>query len=418
MIMARIVISTFGSSGGINPFLSLGIALRSRGHEVIFAVEENGKPAIVEAGFPVSILTGEGFGGLDLYNSQLFGGTTPITSFMVIVKHWILSSLQQKIEELRAICSNSDLLVARAGNLAAPIVSELVGIPWIYVTLTPFTVPSTYFQPHPFPLPLPSSVQRLANRVAWSLAVTALSKIVDKPVNRIRNSYRLTPNRNVMSIGHLSTVYNSVAVSESFFQPPPDWPSSVHMTGFCFWDTPKNWEEPTELTAFLTGPEPVIAVSSGSMAWMVKQEFSRFFEASIEAIGRVGAKALVIGAASNTLTKPLPKYVMAIPFAPFSQVYPRCAVAVHHAGPGTTAQALRAGIPSLALPWGLEQFFTAAQIERKSVGLWMNRAPYTAKRAALMLQSLLYDRAYQAHVEFIASQIRQEDGADTNSLWR
>ncbi len=39
--MARIVITTFGSIGDLNPFVALGLALRSNGHDVLFAVEAN-----------------------------------------------------------------------------------------------------------------------------------------------------------------------------------------------------------------------------------------------------------------------------------------------------------------------------------------------------------------------------------------
>ena len=36
--MARIVLTTFGSTGDLNPFIALGLALRSKGHDVLFAV--------------------------------------------------------------------------------------------------------------------------------------------------------------------------------------------------------------------------------------------------------------------------------------------------------------------------------------------------------------------------------------------
>jgi hypothetical protein len=42
--MARIVITTFGSTGDLNPFVALGLALRSNGHDVLFAVEANFEP--------------------------------------------------------------------------------------------------------------------------------------------------------------------------------------------------------------------------------------------------------------------------------------------------------------------------------------------------------------------------------------
>ena len=39
--MARIVMTPFGSTGDLNPFIALGLALRPHGHDVLFAVEAN-----------------------------------------------------------------------------------------------------------------------------------------------------------------------------------------------------------------------------------------------------------------------------------------------------------------------------------------------------------------------------------------
>src|SRR5947209_12450978 len=57
--MARIVVTTFGSTGDLNPFIALGFALRARGHDVIFAVEANFEPQLNLLGFPVRLLTGD-----------------------------------------------------------------------------------------------------------------------------------------------------------------------------------------------------------------------------------------------------------------------------------------------------------------------------------------------------------------------
>jgi rhamnosyltransferase subunit B len=57
--MARIVITTFGSTGDLNPFIALGLALRSSGHNVLFAVEANFEQQLSSLGFPVRLLTGD-----------------------------------------------------------------------------------------------------------------------------------------------------------------------------------------------------------------------------------------------------------------------------------------------------------------------------------------------------------------------
>jgi UDP:flavonoid glycosyltransferase YjiC (YdhE family) len=42
--MAKIVISTFGSSGDINPLIALGLGLQAQGHQIVFAVEDRAVP--------------------------------------------------------------------------------------------------------------------------------------------------------------------------------------------------------------------------------------------------------------------------------------------------------------------------------------------------------------------------------------
>ncbi len=162
---------------------------------------------------------------------------------------------------------------------------------------------------------------------------------------------------------------------------PPDWPAWVHQTGFCFWDAPNSWQEPSDLTAFLAGERPVVALSSGSMADKVGGAFDTMYRTGIEAIRRAGARTLLIGAPPGALPHPLPDDVYALAYAPFSQVYPRCAAVIHHGGMGTVAQSLRAGIPALVVPWGVDQFFTGAQLARVGAGRWLRRSSFTVPRA-------------------------------------
>lgn len=158
---------------------------------------------------------------------------------------------------------------------------------------------------------------------------------------------------------------------------------------------------------------PQELISFGSMAPFVKNAFTRSYRTSIAAIRRINARALVIGVAPEVLPDPLPEGVFALPFAPFSQVYPRCIAVIHHGGPYTVAEALRAGVPSLVVPWGIDQFFTAAQVERLGVGLWRQHRFYTVERAARALSTLIQGVRYKERVQAIAAQIAQEDGVAT-----
>eukprot|EP00752_Nemacystus_decipiens_P015141 g13488.t1 len=53
---------------------------------------------------------------------------------------------------------------------------------------------------------------------------------------------------------------------------------------------------------------------------------------------------------------------------------PRCSVAIHHGGSGTTAAVLRAGIPQVICPQQLDQFFWAERVRHLSVGCVLERS--------------------------------------------
>ncbi|HEX2912955.1 MAG TPA: glycosyltransferase [Chloroflexia bacterium] len=412
--MAKIVLTTFGSTGDLNPFLALGLGLKARGHEVFFAVENDFQATVQKAGFDqVYQLTGD-VSVINAYSKELYSSSNPLASLKIILNRYVLPSLPAKIEELKKLCVGVDLIVATSQQFAAMAASELTDVPCATVVLTPASLPSARVSPQPLPVKLPASLQRAVNRLQWSIGLRALASVTDKPVNAIRAGYGLPPRRFLINTGNLSEKFTALAVSPAFLQPQPDWPSQVRMTGFCFWDTPSDWTISPDLAAFLDGTKPVVAVSSGSISLQVKEAFDRFFEVSLLAIRRAGARALVIGANPENLPQPLPDDVMALPFAPFSLVYPRCAVVIHHGGIGTVAQALRAGVPSLVVPWGADQFFNAAQIERIGAGRWIKRKSFSSDKPASVLKEMLASNSsYKMAAQDIAVKINTEDGVGT-----
>ena len=106
--MARIVVTTFGSTGDLNPFIALALALRSRGHDVVFAVEANFQQQVSELGFPVRLLTGDQEKALASYSQQIFNNDQPLTSLKILVEHYILPTLPAKVAELREICQQAE----------------------------------------------------------------------------------------------------------------------------------------------------------------------------------------------------------------------------------------------------------------------------------------------------------------------
>ncbi len=408
--MARIVITTWGSAGDLNPFLALAHGLRARGHVVRFAVEAAFRADIEAEGFPTVLLSGDDEMTFRPYQRTLFNSPTPFASIRIIYTKYVLPTLRGRVRELREACRNADLLVAAGQQLAASFVAELDGIPWVSVVLSPVSVPSASLRTLLLPSFVPDRVQQRLNDAAWIIALAWMHRTFDGDLNAVRREHGLPPGRDLVTSGGLSRICTAVAVSPSFVPPPKDWPAWVHETGFCFHDGADAWDEPPAIAAFFADGAPVVAVSSGSMGPWVPTQFDRYFHTALAAIHRAGAKALVIGAAAGSLPDPLPDGVLAVEFAPFSRIYPRCAAVMHHGGIGTTAQSLQAGVPTFVLPWGADQFFSAVQVERSGAGRWMTRDVFTVQRGARTLTALLHDPRYRARARAIAAHIATEDG--------
>jgi UDP:flavonoid glycosyltransferase YjiC (YdhE family) len=141
--------------------------------------------------------------------------------------------------------------------------------------------------------------------------------------------------------------------------------------------------------------------------------FSNVYREAVAAVCAAGARALVVGAQREALPHPLPPNVYTLPFAPFSEVYPRCAAVINHGGIGSAAQALRAGVPQLVVPWAIDQFWTAAQIERIGAGRALRSRRFTAARAAELLRDLLHSTHYRTTCASLAARIAAEDGVAT-----
>lgn len=411
--MARIVLTTFGSAGDLNPFLATALGLRARGHEVIFAVEENFHPTVREAGFEVRHLTGDAATALAPYAKQMFGSSNPLVSVKALLDHYILPTLPQKVKELRAACDDADLLVSSASHIAGSIVADLSGIPWASLVLSPSVLPSAYIENLPIPFALPPHLQRLTTRLSWSIGSLLFRRIADAPINRLRASFGLPPRHNQFWLGGLSSRLICLACSPIFQPPAPDWPTSVRVTGFAFWDTPSSWHPASALQAFLEGDTPIIAITAGSVANSFASSFAQFYRTSISAIRAVGARALIIGATPDHLTSPHESDVLTIPFAPYSHIFPRCAAAIHHGGIGTAAQCLRYGVPSLVVPWGLDQFYTGGRLIHLDAGSMLLNRRYTVERATHTLRTLLDEPRYRQSTQSLAAKLSREDGVTT-----
>lgn len=180
-----------------------------------------------------------------------------------------------------------------------------------------------------------------------------------------------------------------------------------------FYDREEPGQELTpELCRFLDTGEPPIVFTLGSSA---VNDARDFFRVSVEAACALGRRAvLLIGTdPRNRSVEPLPASILACPYAPYSHLFPHAAAIVHQGGVGTTAQGMRAGKPTLIMPYSHDQPDNAARVSRQGLSRTIDRDHYTLDRLCQALSPLLTDPAYARHAAEIGRKVSAEDGLKT-----
>jgi UDP:flavonoid glycosyltransferase YjiC (YdhE family) len=107
----------------------------------------------------------------------------------------------------------------------------------------------------------------------------------------------------------------------------------------------------------------------------------------------------------------LPAAVFMIDSIPHAWLFPRVAAVVHHGGAGTTAAGLRAGVPSLVIPFTTEQEFWGQRVRNLGVGpAPIPRRKLTVDRLAQAIEEAVTNTAMRQRAAELGSKIQAEDG--------
>ena len=409
LFMSRILITTFGSLGDLNPYCALAAGLRARGHDPIIATSA-GYRAKVEA-------LGVGFHPV---RPDITEVATPemMRRVMhhrmgpeVVVRELFMSRLRETLEDTLPAMEGVDLMIAHSLSYSARLAAELRGVRWISTILQPLAFLSASEVPTMMPGPLfplvralgPAFGRGIISLVRWHV------RNWGRPWHELRTELGLRPAGDPVIDGQHSPELVLALFSEVFGPRQADWPTQTKLAGFLFTDDEDaKGGLPGELSRFLEeGPAPLV-FTLGSAAVM---DAGLFFEYSVDAAERLGKRAvLMVGPEPRNHPSRLPKGMIAVPSAPFSLLFPRAAAIVHQGGVGTTAQAMRAGRPMLVMPYAHDQPDNAARVVRLGIARTISRFRYNAHSATRELTRLLEDPAYGINAVRVGELIRRENG--------
>uniref|UniRef100_Q023U1 Glycosyl transferase, family 28 n=1 Tax=Solibacter usitatus (strain Ellin6076) TaxID=234267 RepID=Q023U1_SOLUE len=402
--MARILFATFGSYGDVHPYMAVGIELRQRGHAVTIATSATYAAKVASEGLAFHAVRPD----LSLDNTALLAYVMDTLRGSERVVRHIGAVVRESYEDTLPAARQADLIVTHPITFGAVLVAEKLGLPWVSSVLAPISFLSAWDPPVPAPVPGLIKLRALGPgfmRAVWQLAKFDTRRWL-KPVLALRSELALPDRGHPLFEGSHSTGTVLALFSRYLAEPQPDWPPRTVVTGFPFFD--RHHEQQAiapELDRFLSaGPAPVV-FTLGSSAVAAAGDFYRD---SLKAVETLGVRAVFLtGAYSQGLPAKLPASVIAIPYAPHSEIFPRASAIVHQGGVGTTAQAMRSGRPMLVVPFAHDQFDNGERVRRFGAADVVYRSRYHAATAAAALCRLLHRDAAAAK---LGELVRAENG--------
>ena len=404
----KIVIATIGSLGDLHPAIALALELQARGHQITLATSAVYQKKIEQTGINFRSLRP------DLPKSPEVAKKImhPTKGLEFFLRKIFLPALPETYTDLMNAVEGCNLLITNELIFPASAISEKIGIAWISYTLQPASFFSIYD-------PLLIAVPYLAKSRflgVWAVKLfKQLAKFMTRswaePIRQLRKELEL-PNVNVSSPlfeEKFSPDLVLAMFSSVFAKPQPDWVKQAKITGFTFYDRLyPNSGLSTELREFLSAGEAPVVFTLGSAA---VNTAGNFYTESAIAVEKLGCRAVFL--VGNTKLENLPYNAIAVDYAPYSELFPYAKVVIHQGGIGTTAQALRTGVPMLVVPFSYDQPDNAVRVVSLGVGRTISRKKYHHELAIQELQILLNNSQYKTKSTEIAQIIRAENGTKT-----
>lgn len=390
----RVLMITPGTRGDVAPMAGLGSRLQGLGYDVAIAANPAYAPLVVESGCGFRPLPGD---LTELIRQPAPGAKATGGS---VLSFW--RKLSEYMEgaaagTLAAAEDGADVILANSVAPYAYDVAEALGIPAIGAHLQP-TEPSAAYPP--VLMNSARSLGSLGNKIIGERAAAGPAPY-DAPSARLRKALGLTRESRAAGERRRRKAKATIlhGISPTVLPRPADWHSGLVMAGYWWPAVEPDWQPSADLVDFIAAGPPPVFVGFGSSAH-IDPAFI------LESTRRAGVRAVVQGAEGV-----LGDDAIGVGSVPHEWLFPRMATVVHHAGAGTTAAGLRAGVPTVGVPVYTDQPLWASRVA--ALGAGPAPIPYkklTPERLGDAIQEAVSTPSYALRAAELGAAIAKEDG--------
>lgn len=397
----RVALVCNDSRGGVQPYVALARGLRDAGHDVRAVAPSDLASLFTDVGVEVRPLAGSVEAVLRASGGAAERGAVASTR---LAMRELPARLGGWTRQTLEACEGVDLVAGGIGGMVVGLsVAEKLGVPFVEAHLQPIGAPTDAY-PGVLAAGIPSWLGGWGRRLGHRVTDLALWMPFSGAMQTVRRDVLGLPGR-APAPSRQPVLY---AFSAHVVPVPTSPERERHVTGYWFLPTPPRWEPDAALEDFLARPGPVVSIGFGSMA---SRDPAALTELVRDAVAKVGVRAVLLSGWGGLRELPASAHIHSAAALPHDWLFSRVSATVHHGGAGTTGAALRAGVPSVVVPFTMDQPFWAARVAALGVGPEpIPRARLTSARLARAIERALADDALRERAARLGALLRAEDG--------
>jgi len=422
ILKMKITIFTIGSRGDVEPFVALGKGLRDSGHIVKIATEARFETLVKEHCLSYAMIPGDTTGVINSEEVQEVLSRKNNTE--AFFKHLMTATIpfaSQIFEQSIAACEDADHIITTPVCIyLGYFISQKLSKPLTLAAGNAIVASRTkYFHNLFLPPPpdwLPDRLQKSYNYFSHNIMPGLMWKTYHKFYAETWEKVHGTvlPKNDPVGAGLLKKPpLRLYGYSPAFLEKPDDWSYNQYVTGYWFLEPAKSWKPSAKLENFINAGPPPIYIGFGSMNNSLLKNDS-LEKLVLGVVRKTKQRAIILNDGLNLDKVELSSNIFATDSVPFTYLFPKMSLIVHHGGAGTTGAALRAGVPSVVTPIIVDQNFWAWRMEKTGVSAkpiaWYKLSETNLSTA---ISSTLLNQNMHTRAKHLAQRIVGERGIET-----
>jgi UDP:flavonoid glycosyltransferase YjiC (YdhE family) len=382
----KILLPVIGVRGDVQLFIALAKALNNKGYEATVALNQKFVKLAEYYGVNYYSLGGEPDDGVKEMQEIIRANNN--LEAAKLGTEFFFQGVREHTKTLQELCPRYDLIIGYGSFGLAE--ADKANKPFISVVIDP-TMAEKKFSKN-----IKLNMGLIVEKIALYLLMGRKYEQFRKEIGAPSSSKSNNPPMIILPMSH------------EVVKPNHNWTNKNVVTGYWYLESPSNYSPPEDLLEFIEAGKKPLFISFGSATWS-EEDNSALMEILFEGVLKAGERAIILN--TENYSNKIPDHIHLVQEIPYDWLLDHVWCVIHHCGLGTTAEVLKAGLPSIPVPFMVDQFAWAERIHSLGVATYpIPRKKLTMEKLSKAIIEIRDNSLIRDNAKTLGHKIRKENG--------